>query len=101
MPTYEMAHVTDPGRPLFEHVKFSSAGKRARLLEGNCQENKERAAAVCIARYEFAAPVDGLDVECTLHAITVPNHVHLLRAEKAGGQRDQAIFDFSFEKATL
>ncbi len=101
MPIYEMAHVTDPGRAIFEHIKFKSGGKDARLLEGSCREEKDQAVALCTARYEFPAPVDSLEIECTFHAITVPNHVHLLRAEKTGGLRDQAIFDFSFQKATL
>jgi len=39
-------------------------------------------------------------VECTFHAVTVPNHVHLLRVEN-GGKHDQAVFDFSFPQATL
>jgi len=39
--------------------------------------------------------VDRLDVECTFHSVTVPNHVHLLRAQKEG-KSDQAIFDFFF-----
>jgi hypothetical protein len=39
-------------------------------------------------------------VECTLAAITVPNHVHLLRAEM-GGKRDEAIFDLGFTRTTL
>jgi hypothetical protein len=44
--------------------------------------------------------VDRVDVECTFHSVTVPNHVHLLRAEMSG-KRDQAIFDLSFTRATL
>ncbi len=55
---------------------------------------------MCAADYEFAAPVDSLDVECTFYAVTVPNHVHLLRVEN-GGKRDQALFDISFPRATL
>jgi hypothetical protein len=41
-----------------------------------------------------------VDVECTLAAITVPNHVHVLRAETSG-KHDQALFDLSFTRATL
>jgi hypothetical protein len=50
---------------------------------------------VCTADYDFGAPVERVDVECTLHAVTVPNHVHLLRAEM-GAKRDQAVFDLIF-----
>jgi hypothetical protein len=55
---------------------------------------------VCAADYEFAAPVEAVDVECTLTAVTVPNHVHLLRAVM-GDKQDQAVFDLTFPRATL
>ena len=71
------------------------------MTERRCREEKDQALAICTAVYEFPAPVNFLEVECTFHAVTVPNHVHLLHAEKTGGLRDQAIFDFSFQKATL
>ena len=55
---------------------------------------------VCEADYEFAAPVESLDVECTFPAVTVPNHVHLLHVWN-NGKRDQALFDISFPSSTL
>src|SRR5256886_17001627 len=55
---------------------------------------------VCSADYEFPVAVDRLDAECTFHSVTVPNHVHLLRARK-DGKSDQAIFDFSFSKIQI
>jgi putative Ca2+/H+ antiporter (TMEM165/GDT1 family) len=55
---------------------------------------------MCTADYEFPAQVDRLDVDCTLAAITVPNHVHMLRAE-IGDKHDQGLFDLSFTHATL
>jgi hypothetical protein len=100
MPLYEIAHVKDPERSLFEHIRFSSGGVEARTLNRSCREIPAEAVYFCTADYQFAAPVDRLDVECTFHSVTVPNHVHLLRAEN-GGKRDQAFFDFSFSKATL
>lgn len=100
MPLYEIAHVKDPERSLFEQIHFFSGGQEARLLDKVCREDAANGSYMCIADYEFAAPVDRLEVACTFHSVTVPNHVHLLRAEKEG-KRDQAIFDFSFSKATL
>jgi hypothetical protein len=100
MPLYEIAHVKDPERSLFEHIRFSSGGVEARTINRSCREIPAEAVYFCTADYQFAAPVDRLDVECTFHSVTVPNHVHLLRAENAG-KRDQAFFDFSFSKATL
>src|SRR6266536_2133272 len=96
MPLYEVAHITAPERTLLEHVKFSGA----RLVRSECRGDGGRDTYVCTADYEFAAPVDSVDVECTFTAITVPNHVHLLRAS-LGGKRDEAIFDLRFTRTTL
>jgi hypothetical protein len=69
-------------------------------MTSNCRAESERDTYVCDAEYEFAAPPDRIEAECTLAAITVPNHVHLLRAEM-GGKHDQGVFDVSFTRATL
>jgi len=100
MPLYEMTHVKDPEQTLFRNIRFSSGGRDAVLGKHACREDAALASYVCTAEYDFAAPVDRLDVECTFHAVTVPNHVHLLRAEM-DGKRDQGLFDFSFPRATL
>jgi hypothetical protein len=100
MPLYEMSHVANAEQTLLDHIQFSSAGGAAKLIQKNCAEDQAQAVYFCTADYEFPEPVDKLDVECTFHAVTVPNHVHLLRAVM-GERRDQAIFDLSFAKATL
>jgi hypothetical protein len=100
LPLYEMPHVADPARSLFAHIAFSSGGRPAQMLTSACREEPAQSSYVCTAEYQFAAPVDTLDVECSFPAITVPNHVHLLRVEN-GGKRDQALFDISFPRATL
>ena len=96
MPLYEVAHVPNPERALLEHIRFSGA----RLARSQCRADAARDTYSCVADYAFAAPVDRLDVECTFAAITVPNHVHLLRAS-LGEKRDQAVFDLGFTRATL
>jgi hypothetical protein len=100
LPLYEVPHMANPEQSLLAHIRFVSGGRPARMLNGACHEDALHGAYVCAADYEFAAPVDSLEVECTFHAVTVPNHVHLLRAEN-GGKRDQALFDISFPRATL
>lgn len=100
LPLYEIAHVRDPQDSLFAHIRFSVAGKQAQLAAHSCREDTAQGSYLCSADYEFAAPVDRLDVECTFYAVTVPNHVHLLRVEN-GGRHDQALFDISFPRATL
>ena len=100
MPLYEMSHVPGSEQALFSHIRFSSGGQDARLVNKECHPDEAQGTYFCTADYEFPQPVDKLDVECTFHAVTVPNHVHLLRAVD-GSRRDQAIFDFSFPTATL
>lgn len=100
MPLYEMSHVSGADQTLLDHIRFSAAGGAPKIIGKDCHPDPAQAIYFCAVDYEFAEPVDNLDVECTFHAVTVPNHVHLLRAVK-GGRRDQAIFDFSFPKATL
>src|ERR1039458_6878536 len=100
LPLYEVAHVSNPERTLLEHIRFAGA----RLMYSQCGADPAHGTYVCDADYEFAAPVDRRDVECPLAAITVPTHVHLLRAslgQKPGDKRDEAVFDLAFTRATL
>lgn len=96
MPLYEIAHVPRPERALLDHVRFAGATTTAQ----HCAEDKARDLYVCEADYTYARPPEQVQVECTLAAVTVPNHVHVLRAESAG-KRDQALFDLTFTRAKL
>ena len=96
MPLYEIAHVANPARALLAHVRFAGAA----TVSQSCASDPARGLYVCHAEYAFAAPPQQIEIECTLASITVPNHVHMLRAEM-DGKRDQALFDISFPRATL
>ena len=100
MPLYELAHVADPAHGLLDRIHFSAGGREAARVAQSCRTDQPDGVYVCTADYDFGAPMDRVDVECTLTAVTVPNHVHLLRAEMAG-KHDQAVFDLSFTHATL
>jgi hypothetical protein len=100
MPLYEVSHVQSPEHALLQHIRFFSAGREARLVSSQCAPDAARDSYICTADYEFAAPVEQLDVECTFPGITVPNHVHLLRAH-LGAKEDQGIFDLTFTRTTL
>jgi hypothetical protein len=94
MPMYEVAHVASPETALIDHVHFAGAHRTSSAC------HQEDDTYVCIANYEFPAPVDRVQVECALYQITVPNHVHLLRAVK-GPNSDQAVFDQNVQRAEL
>jgi len=100
LPLYEVPHVANPEQSLLTHISFASGGRQARMLNASCQVDTPPSSYVCAADYEFPAPVDSLDVECTFYAVTVSNHVHLLRVVN-GKKNDQALFDISFPRATL
>lgn len=98
MPTYEVAHVTDPDRTLLAQIHFRSGGALGRMIEQSCRTQNDT--YVCTATYQFPAPVDSIDVDCHYAKVTVPNHVHLLRAYR-GDKVDQAVFDLSYTSAEL
>ena len=98
MPSYEVAHVTDPDRTLLAQIHFRSGGALGRVIEQSCRT--QDGTYVCNATYQFPTPVDSLDVHCHYATVTVPNHVHLLRAHR-GDKVDQAVFDMSYTSAEL
>jgi hypothetical protein len=98
IPTYEVAHVHEPEHTLLDHIRFKSGGAWGVASSRSCKD--EQGTYVCTADYEFPAPVDELEVECTYASVTVPNHVHLLRAY-LGDKTDQAVFDLSFTTAEM
>jgi len=100
MPRYEMVGVEDPARALFDHIRFTSGFETARRLDGECHDDPASNNYLCAANYEFAKPVDRLGVDCTFYEVTVPNHIHMLRAER-NGRSAQAILDSGFPSATL
>jgi len=96
MPLYEIAHVPAPEKTLLDHVRFAGA----RLTNSSCAADQARDLYICEGDYQFPAPLEHIDIDCTLPSVTVPNHVHLLRA-RMGEKYDQALFDISFPHATL
>lgn len=98
IPTYEVAHVSEPQHTLLDHIRFKSAGVWGTPSGQNCKD--DQGTYICTADYQFPAPIEKLDVECTLATVTVPNHVHMLRAY-LGDKTDQAVFDLSFTTAEL
>jgi hypothetical protein len=98
LPLYEAAHVKHPETALLDALRFRSGGLEPRMTQRSCREDS--GTLICIASYEFPKPVDVLDIDCSLPSITVPNHVHLLRAYR-DGHSDQAAFDASFSTAQL
>ena len=100
MPLYEITHLKEPERTLLENIRLTSESGEARRLEGSCKADAASGWYRCRSVFEFAVPIEQLDVECNFAAVTVPNHVHLLRATR-GDVTKQVVFDFSFNQATI
>ena len=94
IPLYEIEHVAHPETELLDHVRFSGASR----VSSNCRADQDD--YVCTAAYEFPATPDRLQIECTLFAVTVPNHVHALYAVE-GPNSDEAVFDQTITRAEL
>ena len=100
MPLYEITHLEEPERTLLENIRLTSESGEARRLEGWCKADAASGSYRCRSVFEFAVPIEQLDVECTFAAVTVPNHVHVLRATR-GNVTKQAVFDFSSTHTTI
>ena len=98
MPAYEAAHVKNPETTLLQSIRFRSRGVLGVSTGAACSLRLET--LVCTALYRFPKPVDEIEVDCSFPSVTVPNHVHLLRAY-LDGKSDQAVFDASFPTAVL
>jgi len=100
MPDYEIAQLKDPAGALLDRIRFSNGIETARRVDGECHDDPSTSTLICAANYQFGQPVEKLGVECRFYEVTVPNHIHLLRAER-DGKYDQAILDSAFSSATL
>ncbi len=98
MPLYELTHLKDPQKTLFDNFRLRGSGGEAKLLKHLCETGAD--AYLCRAEYQFPGTVADLEVECTFAAVTVPNHVHLLRAER-DGVWDQTILDYTYTRMKL
>ena len=100
MPLYEIVHLEQPERSLLENFRLYDAGREIMPRRGSCKANADEGVYRCEATFEFPGAVEQLEVECTFPAVTVPNHVHVLKAVR-GDVVEQAVFDFSFSRAEI
>ncbi len=100
MPLYEIVHLEEPERSLLENFRLFQEGREAPSREGSCRANADEGVYRCEAAFEFPQPIEQLEVHCTFAAVTVPNHVHVLRATRED-VTEQAVFDFSFSRSTI
>jgi len=100
MPLYEIVHLEEPERSLLDNFRLYDEGGEVKASGGSCKANADEAVYRCEVTFEFPEPVEQLEVECTYAAVTVPNHVHILKAVR-GDVTEQAVFDFSFSRSEI
>lgn len=100
IPAYELQHAGGQVPDLLAEIRFSSNGEDARMVEKTCSYENGGEEYVCRAQYVFKASPETIDIRCTLYRVTVPNHVHLLRAEN-DGRTGQAVLDVTFDTGRL
>ena len=100
MPLYEIVHLEKPEEALLGNFHVKAGGVEARRVGGSCLADARQDSYNCHAQYEFPAPPERIEVECTFAAVTVPNHVHVLQV-KRGEATEQAVFDFSFTRSEI
>lgn len=100
MPLYEITHLEQPRETLLENFHVLSGGQKSEPENITCREDTTGGWYLCRMEFTFSTSIDQLDIECYFADVTVPNHVHLLRAE-LGDIKKQVVFDFSTTKATI
>jgi len=100
MPLFEIAHMKEPEKALLGAIRFMAGNIEGRRVDGSCQRVEAENALICKSVYEFPVAVETVEAVSEFHQITVPQHVHLLRAVR-GEFNDQAVLDLSFPKAQL
>lgn len=100
MPLYEIVHLEQPEEALLGAFHVKAGGVEARRAGGSCLADAAQDSYICHAQYEFPAPPERVEVECTFAAVTVPNHVHVLQV-KRGEVTEQTVFDFSFTRSEI
>ena len=100
MPLYEIVHLEEPERSLLDNFRLYDNGREVKASSGSCKANADEGVYRCDVAFEFPLPVERLAVECTYAAVTVPNHVHVLKAVRED-VTEQAVFDFSFSRSEI
>jgi hypothetical protein len=100
MPLYEIVHLEEPEASLLKNFRVFSEGQQVPRTQGACLADTDAGVYRCQSAYTLPAEVDRLEVECKYASVTVPNHVHVLRAVQ-GDKTEQAVFDFSFTRLEI
>ena len=100
MPWYEVEYMENPQADLFRSFHLRRGSEEAPGRDIACRHDRADDLYVCQDGFEFPDEITALEVECTFYAVTIPNHVHILKARR-GETTDEAVFDLTATRAEL
>ncbi len=100
MPLYEISEVESPQTTLLAAFQVTSDGHEPTQTSGNCSEQTDDSVYVCNASFVFEEAPRTVNVRCDYPAVTVPNHVHILRSGEGDLSR-QTMFDIASPEAEI
>lgn len=100
MPLSEVPADDDRARILLGAFLVLDGDKPGERVDGNCNEDTGQGLFLCAATYRFPEPPKAVAVRCDFPAVTVPQHVHVLRSGE-GEMVRQTVFDITYTEAEI
>ena len=100
MPLAEAPEGDDRAQTLLSAFLVLDGDQPGDQVEATCNENAGQGLFVCTATYRFPEPPKTVAVRCDFPAVTVPQHVHVLRSGE-GEMVRQTVFDITYTEAEI
>ena len=100
MPLSEVPEDDDRARILLGAFLVLDGDRPGERVDGKCNEDAGQGLFLCTATYRFPAPPKAVAVRCEFPAVTVPQHVHVLRSGE-GEMVRQTVFDITYTEAEI
>lgn len=100
MPLSEVPEDDDRARILLSAFLVRDGDQPAEQVDRNCNEDAGQGLFLCTATYRFPEPPKAVAVRCEFPAVTVPQHVHVLRSGE-GDMVRQTVFDITYTEAEI
>ena len=100
MPLAEVPDAPDRAQLLLSAFQVLAEGQPVSQSEGKCSEEAGQGLFICSATYQFPEPPKAIVVQCEFPAVTVPQHVHVLRSGE-GEMVRQTVFDITYTEAEI
>lgn len=100
MPLSEVPEDDDRARILLGAFLVLDGEQPGERVDGKCNEDAGQGLFLCTATYRFPEPPKAVAVRCEFPAVTVPQHVHVLRSGE-GEMVRQTVFDITYTEAEI